>query len=536
MRTLALLLVAGLLLVAPPLSAPARAQCILANPSFELGGSGGAVFGGWYQFGPVGSTAEASHGSVAARVSGPNQGGWDVAGYWQEFDCVPGEQWEATFQVRHPSTRPLTGQSRAIVNIEWRDGGGGLIGYESHTAADASAPTDEYREFSVVSGPAPAGTAKCRLLLGVLQAPTDPVPDVFYDQATFYSLASPTMDEQQWGDFPGGRTLSFGGRTWRVKGPGYYGPGPNLFSDGVDDVWVDPDGRLHLTVSKDGGSWYSTEVVLEEALGYGDYVFTTRGRLDTLDPAAVFGLFLWQYGPCWDDAYTWWNAYDEIDVEFGRWGDLGREIAQFVAQPWDYPGNIDRFDAAFATNEVTSHAFRWLPDRVEFRSWRGGPGDESAASLIHAWTYEGPHVPRPEQPRVHLNLWRSSGVPAADQEVVLDGFTFRPESDLTAVAPDGRDGPPRGPLARLGAARPNPFNPLTTIRFTLERDATAEVAVYDLAGRRLRTLTSGFLPAGEHETTWDGRDDRGGRVASGTYLYRLRAGNVCESRRVTLIK
>ena len=88
---------------------------------------------------------------------------------------------------------------------------------------------------------------------------------------------------------------------------------------------------------------------------------------------AVLGLFLWEYGPCWDDAYTAWNAFNEVDIEYSRWGWSGNEIGQFVAQPWDRPGNLDRFDATFGADELASHAFRWLPDRLEFRSWRGGP-------------------------------------------------------------------------------------------------------------------------------------------------------------------
>ena len=40
--------------------------------------------------------------------------------------------------------------------------------------------------------------------------------------------------------------------------------------------------------------------------------------------------------------------------------------------------------------------------------------------MIHSWTYTGPHIPRPEQPRVHINLWQFDGPPASDQEVIID--------------------------------------------------------------------------------------------------------------------
>jgi hypothetical protein len=515
----------------------APAQCILANPSFEVGGSGGPVFGGWNQFGDVGSSGDAWHGSTAAVVRGPDAGTWGVSGYWQQQDCVPGEQWETTVQVRHSSTRPLLGQSTAIVNIEWRDSAGDLIDYESHPAALPTSPTDEYNGFSVTSGPAPAGTAATRLLLGVLQSSDDPSPEVVYDQATFFRTSFPTMDDLQWPDFPGGTTLGFAGRTWRVKGPGYYGPGPNHFSDAGESVWVDQDDRLHLTIKNRGGTWYSTEVVLEDTLGYGDYVFTTVGRLDLLDPHAVFGLFLWQYPPCWDDSYGWWNPANEFDIEFSRWGDAGNDLAQFVAQPYSWAGNLSRFDMVFSEGEVTSHAFRWLPDRVECRSWRGGPHDEAPENLVHVWTYTGPHIPRPEQPRVHLNLWQVGGPPATEQEAVLAEFTFVPAGSVSAVPDSDVDTPPifHG-AARLMAATPNPFNPSTTLRFALERGDDVHLAVYDMAGRRVRTLVEGFREAGEHEVVWDGRDHTGSSAASGTYLCVLQACGTVESRRMTLLK
>jgi len=522
-----------LLLLALPLS-NLSAQCILVNPSFEVSGSGGQVFGGWNQFGNIGSTTFASHGSVAARVTGPDWGGWDVSGYWQQQDSSPGEQWELTGKVAHSSGAPITGSSKAIVNIEWWNSTE-MISYESHDVALPSTPTDEYQDFSVVSGPAPSGTVAMHALFAVLQSPTDPAPDVYYDQVTVFSLDYPTIYDMQWNDFPGGRTIDFSGRTWRVKGPGYYGPGPNSFSDSDNSVWVDSNDKLHMTIRKVGSTWYSTEVALEEPLGYGDYIFTTEGRLDLLDPTAVFGLFTWQYGPCWDEAYLWWGPYNEFDIEFSRWGDPGNDLAQFVAQPWDWGGNISRFDPTFSEGEVTSHAFRWLNDRVECRSWRGGPYDEAPENMIHTWTYTGPHIPRPEIPRIHINLWQCCDEPQSYQEVVLGAFTFVPEGGTGVSDSPGYD-VPIGQPARLLAARPNPFNPVTTIGYSLEVDAHTELAVFDLAGRRVRTLVSGDVSAGEHEVTWDGLDARGAPVASGVYFYSLRVGDAVETRRMVMVK
>jgi hypothetical protein len=510
---------------------------MLANPSFELPGPGGQTFGGWNELGSVVRTTTANHGRYAAQVSGPSSETWDISGLWQRLDSEPGERWAASVRVWHSPINPLRGQSLAIVNIEWRDGDGDLIDYESHVAADSSHPAGEVRTFAVQSQPAPDGTVATRILIGVLQSPTDSISRVYYDQVTFDSLSPPTLDERQWADFPGGRTLEFSGFVWRVKGPGYYGPGPNLFCDSPSCTWIDAQGRMHLTIQNVGGAWYSTEVTLEESVGYGDYIFTTVGGLDDFHPNVVLGLFLWQYGPCYDPAYLWWNPYNEIDVEFSRWGDPSRDVGQFVAQPYDYPGNISRFGVSVGRTELMSHAFRWLPDRVEYRSWRGGVADESPENLVHSWTYTGPHLPRTEQPRVHINLWQFDGPPGSDQELILDAFTFIPACPTPYCDDSPTTASPTAAVrGHLSPATPNPFNPTTTIRYSLPRASNVELVIFDLAGRPVRTLVRGFLRDGEYEVTWNGRNDEGVAVASGVYHYRLTAKGLDESRPMVLLR
>ncbi len=524
---------AAIVLAGPTLAA---AQCILANPSFEIAGSGQGLFGGWNQFGVVRATQQSSHGKSAVVVEGPDSGAWGVSAVWQLVESQPGDRWSASVVVSHSSLRPLTNASAAILNIEWRDQYGALISYESHTAANPLTQVDAPEKFSVESGPAPPGTVATHFLLGVLQGPSEPSPEVTFDQATFARVPAASEPEQQWLDFPNSRIIQFGGLTWRPKGPGFYDPGSSFFCDQSDCVWVDAQGRLHMKVQTIDGSWHSTEVALEDALGYGDYVFTTYGRLDQWHPNIVLGLFLWEYGPCYVPANGWWNPYNEIDIEFSRWGDPANDVAQFVAQPYDWPGNISRFDTTFTDDELTSHAFRWLFDRVEFRSWRGGPQDESPSTLIHAWTYEGPHLPRPEQPRVHLNFWRFGASPAVEQEVVFDQFTFVPECSgplcdpVTAVSPGVR------PTISLLTARPNPFNPATTIHYEVREPTSLQITVFDTRGRKVRTLVGGNVSAGQFSVSWDGRDESGRGLASGVYLIQLRSASIVETRSVTLLK
>jgi hypothetical protein len=83
---------------------------------------------------------------------------------------------------------------------------------------------------------------------------------------------------------------------------------------------------------------------------------------------------------------------------------------------------------------------------------------------------------------------------------------------------------------------PNPFNPATTFRFALPENELIEVAVFDVAGQLVRTLAQGDYPAGMNTLTWDGTDDMGRAVASGTYVCRLVSPRGTMARRMTLAR
>jgi hypothetical protein len=74
------------------------------------------------------------------------------------------------------------------------------------------------------------------------------------------------------------------------------------------------------------------------------------------------------------------------------------------------------------------------------------------------------------------------------------------------------------------AAAPNPFNPRTTLSFELPAAGPARLAVFDPAGRLVRVLVDGHLPAGPHSVVWDGCDRSGREVGSGVYLARVEYG------------
>ncbi len=83
---------------------------------------------------------------------------------------------------------------------------------------------------------------------------------------------------------------------------------------------------------------------------------------------------------------------------------------------------------------------------------------------------------------------------------------------------------------------PNPFNPETVISYSLDETVNVSVEVFNCLGQRVRTLFEGYQGAGKYSVRFDGNDDTGAPVASGVYLYRLRAGDQQMTRKMVLLK
>ena len=121
----------------------------------------------------------------------------------------------------------------------------------------------------------------------------------------------------------------------------------------------------------------------------------------------------------------------------------------------------------------------------------------------------------------------STGLPPVNLAVMRDMATAVEEIGVLPVPQE----------AALLAAYPNPFNASVTIPFHLHRRfSEVNLAVFDSLGRRVRSLAGAAHVSGRHSYTWDGRDEEGESVGTGTYLIQLRAGDQTFSRKVVLIK
>jgi hypothetical protein len=174
-----------------------------------------------------------------------------------------------------------------------------------------------------------------------------------------------------------------------------------------------------------------------------------------------------------------------------------------------------------AKDTANQHNDLFLIKRIEGLGWVwdqtiGGPGSDWGCSVVET------------EPGYYI----ISGYTESSGSGSFDGWLLRMREEEASV--------PAVPLTAgavlFEAPRPNPMGPVTALRFTVTRATDVELAVFDVAGRRVALLAEGYMEPGEHEVTWYGRDETGAEVCPGIYLARLVAGSSMASRKLVLLK
>jgi hypothetical protein len=166
--------------------------------------------------------------------------------------------------------------------------------------------------------------------------------------------------------------------------------------------------------------------------------------------------------------------------------------------------------------------------------WRMSSADPTLA--FYVW--------RQEPPNERLRLTDAPLAGLADFEYRDRPPSARPASYwLQQVSQDGQSVwhgpiPLQGLILSLGLSPnwPNPFNPHTSLGYTLPTHGMARLGVFDLKGRLVRTLVEGLMPAGIYTATWDGRDEHGVQLASGVYFARLETPGQMRTQKMVLTK
>jgi hypothetical protein len=83
---------------------------------------------------------------------------------------------------------------------------------------------------------------------------------------------------------------------------------------------------------------------------------------------------------------------------------------------------------------------------------------------------------------------------------------------------------------------PNPFNPVTTLRYDLPENDHVNITIYDMLGRQVKTLMDQTQDAGYKSVIWDATNDYGKPVSAGIYLYQIQAGENISTKKMVLLK
>jgi hypothetical protein len=260
-----------------------------------------------------------------------------------------------------------------------------------------------------------------------------------------------------------------------------------------------------LIVPPDGTAIPNDIVISEVNPGLGGYIeiYNRTGNIVSLNgwwfcsPFVYSPLGATSIGPYSYKTYPWPGTFSDDDAQgeimlydsaaFGN----SNDIIDYV--PWG-ASNLFRFGQADAVNK-----------------WSGGAAPVLVNGAIHRIT-------------------NTTGTTAADYDV-----TVAPSPQNCAGLPTGIGDAPAYPTITL-AISPNPFSSLATISFDLSSTAEVSGAVYSVTGTRVRTLDSSVRNPGAGRLFWDGRDDAGNEVPSGTYLVKVTANSAVATQRVTVLR
>lgn len=180
----------------------------------------------------------------------------------------------------------------------------------------------------------------------------------------------------------------------------------------------------------------------------------------------------------------------------------------------------DTFDPV--TVEASADSLEWTV------LWtKSGKHDHFAREMVQLDQYSGQSI------FLRFRLTdQSHNVELTDPGWTLDNISLICGNSTSAQDPDL----PGLPKAALYQNHPNPFNPETTIRFALAAPLEVKLEIFNLRGQLVKELVKGYLPAGNHQITWDGRDRAGRQVGSGIYLYRMQSGTYSKTLKMALLK
>ena len=134
-----------------------------------------------------------------------------------------------------------------------------------------------------------------------------------------------------------------------------------------------------------------------------------------------------------------------------------------------------------------------------------------------------------------LGSWNDTAANIVSAPITSDGFYALFTTDISTATDESGDLGLPGKF-EVSQNYPNPFNPTTTISFSVPSRTAITLEIFNVLGQKVRSLVDDIKAAGTYSIEWDGRNDIDQLVSTGVYLYRFRAGEVVQTRKMLLIK
>ncbi len=233
------------------------------------------------------------------------------------------------------------------------------------------------------------------------------------------------------------------------------------------------------------------------------------------------------------------------------WPDRGYSSIEEIMPPVDVNGNY-ALTTGSAYGPSTQLWTYTTPTQTDFNSQRFGgsqrlPNDntlicnadkgeffEITAANEIVWKYQNP---------VDGNTILNQGDPAVGNLQVFRCYKYAPDypgfDGKTLISGDPlRINDELGEINnfKLYNNYPNPFNPLTTIEFSIKERDLVTITVFDMLGNKVKTLVSRVVESGLTSVTWDSKDDSGSLVSSGIYFYSIQAGQYNQTKKMMLLR
>ena len=302
---------------------------------------------------------------------------------------------------------------------------------------------------------------------------------------------------------------------------------PNPYSEGTNTQWPDQKGYVTGTnVYRDIGKYqrfefYSSNYIIGAVLYFGLVDIDVSGVADTITVVlkgisniasdSTEGVFT--FGPSETNLASAKVTLDQVDtagigtlVMFDQavqmTGDEFMADSFFIGIEWELTNHLDTF--ALYSDSIGAE----LGDGYN-RAWEkfedGNYNDFGCIlSPSYCWGYD-------------IDMW--IGAVHSSDVVAIDNYDV--------IFPD---------RLMVHNAYPNPFNPVTSLRYDLPQNEIINITIYDMMGRIVKTLVNGSQTAGFKSVQWDAKNDRNDPVSAGLYLYTIQAGDFRKTKKIVLLK